>query len=74
MSDVLLKIFLNRARWQWEASRIYDNFNYLVHFSNEFDKAEQKREVQLVTYAYNLGINHMIKQLQTGVQINLYYP
>lgn len=46
----------------------------MVHFSNEFDKTEQAKGPQLVSYAYNLGINHMIKQLQTGIQIDLYYP
>jgi hypothetical protein len=30
--------------------------------------------MQLISYSYSLGINQMIKQIQMGLQIDLYYP
>ena len=47
----------------------------MVHIANEFDSSfEQKNQLQTTSYTYYIAINHMIKQLQTGISIDLYYP
>lgn len=70
VSEVLFRYVGRNSRAFWEASKIYEDYNILIHLSNEFDASlfpPGKKELYLSSWYYNFGLNVMIKQLFTGI-------
>ena len=38
ISEILYRLLGNSMRWHWENSKIYGDFNILVHMASEVDK------------------------------------
>ncbi len=66
----------NQMRWFWECSKIYEDFNILIHISNEADAAvgTGNKDLYISSWFYYYGLEMMIMQILTGFKINLYEP
>jgi len=56
-------------------SKIYEDYNILIHLANEFDGyicLPNKKELHVSSWYYNFGLNVMVKQLFSGIEIDLY--
>ena len=75
VSEVLFRYLGRNTRSFWEVSKIYEDFNILIHLSNEFDVTifpPGKKELYIGSWYYNFGVSTMIKQLFTGIETNIY--
>ena len=60
-------------RWQWEVSKIYDDYNYIIYMANELDAhISGKRELYVCSWYYYYGIGLMVKQMLVGFNIGMY--
>ena len=71
--DSIYKLLGNSMRWQWEISKIYEDFNILVYMGNMFDSENVgKKELYMASWFYYYGIDIIIKQVLTGFHNNMY--
>ena len=76
ISESLFRLMSNSMRWQWENSKIYSDYNYLVSLANEVDTeaSAPNRELIVCSWVYYYGLKMLVRQLLVGFSIQLYEP
>jgi hypothetical protein len=62
------------SRWFWEISTSYDDYNVMIHLSNEIDSRfnEKKKETYTSSWFYNWATEMMVRQVLWGFEEDLY--
>ena len=77
INETLYRLLGNSMRWFWECSKIYEDYNIIIHLANELDteiSSTPNREMYVCSWFYYYGLNLTIRQILTGFEINLYQP
>jgi hypothetical protein len=74
LSESLYRMLSRNSRWFWEISKSYDDYNVMIHLSNEIDSRfnEKKKEAYTSSWFYNWATNMMIRQVLWGFEEDLY--
>ena len=69
ISETIYRLLGNSMRWFWENSKVYEDFNILVHMASEVDNevTSANREMLVCSWFYFYGLNLMVRQLLVGL-------
>ena len=61
ISETIYRVLANSMRWHWECSKIYEDYNVLVHMANDADAyVAGNKDLYVASWFYYYGLELMI--------------